>query len=289
MQSISPEMIAGEIHPSLPAEKQERANRWFQKKYVLIAGLLIFGVITLFLRSTLTLTISVALLDSFDFYTYALLLYILQKENPVRNFFAFIIPYFAGYLGMGILYLYLGEAAATWVSYLRSPAAIVIFKICSIIMIAVGLGMLMNLLRQKRRKSITENNEMAVPINKFKKLQAKIKNKYQNYSSLKYSFLAIITILTYLPFAFPYLGFVTHLYSYQLSQIAMIAILFGYSCVFILPYLVLFYCYSRYTVKFNTVFSKLFSKFSDFFGQTAVKATLCFIFGVAVLVWLIVA
>jgi cytochrome c biogenesis protein CcdA len=245
--------------------------------------ILCFGIVTIsiiLLRSVILIGIPIALFDSFDFYTFALLLSLLQKDKPIQKFLSFVVPYFLGYWGIGIFYIYLGDKIAIFMKFFQSPIATLILQIIGLLLIAVGLFMLSKSIRNKNSDFATLNDS------KFQILKTKIKNKYHHYSNFKYVLLGLISSVMYLPFAYPYLGFITTLNSYQLAKISLIFIVLVYSCFFILPYFLLLYFYLRFSDKFDAIFSRIFGKISAFFDNKIVKSLLFLIIGIVLLTWI---
>ena len=88
---------------------------------------------------------------------------------------------------------------------------------------------------------------------KIKKME-----KYTKVEGLKYSFIGFFWIISYMPFAFPYLVVVFNIRAIYTDLFLIFLILFIYSLVFISLYLILLFVFIRNKEKSQQLFEKLF-------------------------------
>lgn len=188
----------------------------------------------------------VAILDSFDFYSIILIFYIFQTKHPIYNFLYFIIPYFFGYYLMGIIFVLLGDQ----VEYLFNNISFGWSLVLAGILISIGIVGIIYSVYKFRLKDKTEGE---LEDEKLKKME-----KYKKVEGLKYSLIGFFWIISYMPFAFPYLAVVFSIRAIYTDLFIILLILFIYSLIFISLYIVLFVIYLRNKEKSPHLFEKLF-------------------------------
>ena len=188
----------------------------------------------------------VAILDALDFYAIILIFFIFQTKHPIYNFLYFIIPYFFGYYLMGIIFVLLGDQ----VEYLLNNISSGWMLAVAWIFIAIGIVTIIYAIIKFKQKEKTQDE---LENEKIKKME-----KYKTVEGLKYSLIGFLWIISYMPFAFPYIAVVFNIRAIYSDLFVILLILFLYSLIFIALYIVLFIIYLKNKEKSLQLFEKLF-------------------------------
>jgi len=210
----------------------------------------------------------IAIFDSLDFYAIILIFYIFQTKHPIYNFLYFIIPYFFGYFLIGLIFVFLGDQVELLLNDISSGWMLTV----AWIFIILGIVSIIYSIFKFKQKAKTHDE---LEDEKIKKME-----KYKKVEGLKYSLIGFFYIISYLPFAFPYLAVVFNVRAIYADLFIVLLVLFIYSLFFISIYLVLFIVFLRNKEKSQRLFEKLFKflKNPKFIGWMWVISGVMFIF-----------
>ncbi len=246
-----------------------------------------------FLLSVIVLS-PIALFDSLDVYTFAILFYALQTPRGRLNFWTFTIAFFIGYWLSGLIIVRVGQA----IFNLSGTAKIVVDIIyLSLGLLLIGIGTYF-LVRGSKRKTSQVTNDLDTLIEKWRtKFESSNKSSdqegveplgekessksfWQRWMVLLFPLFGFGYILTNLPFAYPYLSVILIWERFTPSFVEWLFALLFYSFVFILPYIVLYVLYCKWEARARVLFEKAF----NFFKQPRVLGVTLVVIGILILI-----
>lgn len=190
------------------------------------------------------LCIPIALFDSLDPLTFAVLFYISNVKNPVRNSLYFILAYMFSYWASGVFYTLLGDKLLTYFDDSN------VFLVFGIIFIFIGISWLGYSLVFHRKE--TKSPEIGF-LNQKKIALLAFSEKI---GGLGYIFFGIVWMLSYIPFAYPLMGVVVLLAEYHMEFYIKVLFLFIYSVCYIIPYIIFIVSIGKLKQKYQEKFEK---------------------------------